>query len=571
MMVNSTSVSLSTPKSSTADPSPVAKFLDKHTGFDIASRAGKVLVDRLDHSRWLRVVILASAVGVLVALIDTPLADTRFYYERYKGLLVGMMILVTAIFHLFLGHRDKVFNRNCRVLLVLGMIFGQLAITKLLQLWLVGYMDVNASQVALFLPCALAPMVLSVLLGQRAGIYATLYGSLFTALVIDAGEPYLFIVLNLMSGLTAVAITGRVRKRGRLIRAGVLIGLVHLALVWAFGLTTPLHFSGENIDWSRAIAESATIIGMEILVATLLSGMLPVLESFFGITTEISWIELADLNNPLLKRLTIEAPGTYHHSLLVGALSENAAERVGANATMARVCSYFHDIGKLTAPQYFIENQGDGVNPHDELTPHMSAKMILAHVPDGVVLAEKHRLNARIVEVIREHHGTSMVYIFYRNAMKKREEQLAEVKQGMRAEEDVVTVDQADFRYLGPPPYTKESAIISLADTVESARRSLQSNDVDEIRELVNRLVTERIKDGQLDYANLTLQELSEIKRSFVSDLKSMAHARPSYRAEEPAFVGEASKKPYAAGSDTNPPVEKKPATDEAAKSPAKA
>lgn len=568
-MVNSTSASLSTPKNSKVDPSPVAKTLDKPTGGDIASRAGKVLAGRLDHSRWLRVAILASAVGVLIALVDSPLADTRFYYERYKGLLVGVMILVTAFFHLFLGHRDKVFNRNCRVLLVFGMIFGQLAIAKILQLWMVGYMDVDAGQVALFLPCALAPMVLSVLLGQRAGIYATLYGSLFTALVIDAGEPYLFIVLNLMSGLTAVAITGRVRKRGRLIRAGVLIGLVHLGLVWAFGLTTPLYFYGENIDWSRAFAESATIIGMEILVATLLSGMLPVLESFFGITTEISWIELADLNNPLLKRLTIEAPGTYHHSLLVGALSENAAERVGANATMARVCSYFHDIGKLNAPQYFIENQGDGVNPHDELTPHMSAKMILAHVPDGVALAEKHRLNARIVDVIREHHGTSMVYIFYRNAMKKREDQLAEVEQGMRAEEDVVTVDEADFRYLGPPPHSKESAIISLADAAESARRSLQTNDTKDIRELVDRLVTERIKDGQLDFADLTLQELSEIKKSFVSDLKSMAHARPSYRAEEPTFASEESRKRPASEA-VNTPTPSKPSADEPAKSPAK-
>lgn len=526
-----------TDSSSSADPSPPDV---QARGVGSGGRSGALIAERLDNSQWLRFSILGAAVLALIVLVDAPVRGSHFFHERYKGLLVGVLILGTAFFHLFLGHKDRVFGRNCRLLLVFGMVFGQLALMKLLQHWLISYLGVEFGHVGLFLPLATAPLVLSVLLGQRAGIFATIYGSLLGALVIDATQPYLYIILMMMTGLTAVALTGRVRKRGRLIQAGMWIGVVHLVLAWAFGLAVPIEFlpDGSGVDWVTGASEALTIIGIELFVATLLSGLLPVLESFFGITTEISWIELADLNNPLLKRLTIEAPGTYHHSLLVGTLSENAAEKIGANATMARVCSYFHDIGKLSAPDYFIENQGDAGNPHDDLTPHMSAKMILAHVPDGVALAMKHRLNPRIMDVIREHHGNSLVYLFYKRAMQVREEQMLEVEKGLRAEEDVVTVDIADFRYKGPLPVTKESTIISLADAAESARRSLTGNDLDEIRALVNRLVEERIKDGQLDHADITMEELSVIKRSFVSDLKNMSHSRPSYRSEDPAKGG---------------------------------
>ncbi|QQL43695.1 HD family phosphohydrolase [Sulfuriroseicoccus oceanibius] len=488
----------------------------------------------MDNSQGVRWSILIVSILALFLLVDSPVEGSRFFHERYKGLLVGGLILGAAFFHLLLGHRDRVFGRNCRLLLVFGMMFGQLALMKVLQHWLISYLEIPAAQVGLFLPMAIAPLVLSVMLGQRAGIFATIYGSLLGALVMNASEPYLYIILMMVTGLTAVALVGRVRKRGRLIQAGLCIGVVHLILAWAFGLASPIQWlpDGAGVDWVGGLTQALTILGVELFVATLISGMLPVLESFFGITTEISWIELADLNNPLLKRLTIEAPGTYHHSLLVGTLAENAAERIGANATMARVCSYFHDIGKLTSPDYFIENQGEGINPHDDLTPHMSAKMILSHVPDGVALAVRHRLNPRIMDVIREHHGTSLVYIFYKRAMQMRETQLKEVEDGMRAEEDVVSVDEADFRYKGPLPVTKESVIISLADAAESARRSLSSNDVKEISELVDRLVEERIKDGQLDEADITMEELSTIKKSFVSDLKNMSHSRPSYRGE---------------------------------------
>jgi len=278
--------------------------------------------------------------------------------------------------------------------------------------------------------------------------------------------------------------------------------------------------------------ESGMVVLIELTAAILVSGFLPVLEGAFKITTEISWIELSDLNHPLLKRMTIEAPGTYHHSLIVATLAENAAEAIHANATMVRVCSYFHDIGKLEDPHYFIENQGENINPHDKLTAQMSARKIISHVKDGVTMAHRQGLNPRIVDIIREHHGDSLMYFFYRKAQDARNKQLQEVEKGLRNMEDVVEVDEKDFRYPGPRPTSRESAIISLADALESASRTLPDREVETIQNLVTKIVQGRLRDNQLDHADLTLRELSIICESFTNNLKSILHARVPYPKE---------------------------------------
>ncbi len=227
--------------------------------------------------------------------------------------------------------------------------------------------------------------------------------------------------------------------------------------------------------------------------------------------------------------MTIEAPGTYHHSLVVANLAESAAEAVGANATLCRVCAYFHDIGKLHKPEYFIENIGDGENPHDDLTPTMSALIVIAHVKDGVDLALKHKLNREIIAVIREHHGTSLVQYFYHRALKQKEDFEALVREGQERSEDVPDVDREGFRYPGPRPQTRESAIISLADAVESASRCLQKPTPQKIEQLIEELTRGRLREGQFDECPLTLQDLATIKASFYSTLRSMMHNRISY------------------------------------------
>ncbi len=229
--------------------------------------------------------------------------------------------------------------------------------------------------------------------------------------------------------------------------------------------------------------------------------------------------------------MQLEAPGTFHHSMVVASLAEAAAESIGANAPMCRVASYFHDIGKIEKPAYFIENQGYE-NPHNNLTPNMSALVIIAHVKDGVDLAVRHKLNQAITNVIKEHHGNSLVYYFYRKALDEREKALEEVEQGLRNEEDVPSVSEKGFRYPGPPPRTKESGIICIADSVESASRSIKKVTHLKIKTLIDEIVNNKIKDGQLDQCPLTFQELVTIKETFATTLRSMLHTRIDYPKE---------------------------------------
>ena len=234
--------------------------------------------------------------------------------------------------------------------------------------------------------------------------------------------------------------------------------------------------------------------------------------------------------------MTIEAPGTYHHSLVVANLAEAAAETIGANGTLCRVCAYFHDVGKLVKPEYFTENMGLDRNPHDDLAPTMSALIIIAHVKEGVDLALKHKLNHRIIDIIQEHHGTSLVYYFYQRAMQQQEDAREGGKIMNIREEDVPEVREESFRYPGPKPQTKESAIVSLADIVESASRSLEKPTPQKIEQLVNELIEERIADGQLDDCDLTLGDIKMIQERFRFTLMTMLHSRIAYPKPESKF-----------------------------------
>ncbi len=270
-----------------------------------------------------------------------------------------------------------------------------------------------------------------------------------------------------------------------------------------------------------------------------MAGVLPILEHLFQITTDISWLEASDLNHPLLRRMTIEAPGTYHHSLVVANLAEAAAEAIGANATLCRVCAYFHDVGKLVKPEYFTENMNFERNPHDDLAPTMSALIIMAHVKEGVDLALKNKLNLRIIDIIQEHHGTSLVYYFYQRAIQQQEDARAGGKiMNMRAE-DIPEVQEESFRYGGPKPQTKESAIVSLADIVESASRSVEKPTPQKIEQLVHELIEERIADGQLDECDLTLGEIHVIRERFRFTLMTMLHTRIAYPKPDSKFADE--------------------------------
>ena len=284
-------------------------------------------------------------------------------------------------------------------------------------------------------------------------------------------------------------------------------------------LATILLYAGLEATMTRGMLLLATYaLGNAFGVTAVVFVLLPLLEYVFGAASDLTLVELSDLNHPLLKRLQLEAPGTYHHSLTVATLAEQAAEAIGANPLMARVCAYFHDIGKLHQPEFFTENVAQGVNPHRDLEPRMSSLVILNHVREGLALARQYKLKRPLREAIAQHHGTSLVYFFYRKA-------LDQEKPGQ-------AVGESEFRYPGPKPRRKEVVLVSLADTCEAACRSLEQPTPGKIADKIEELFNDRVRNHELDDAELTFSELTRVREAMVRTLSTMMHARVPYPKE---------------------------------------
>ncbi len=513
------------------------------------------LRENLRVNPWLKAIIFAGFVFLLGAVITVP-ATAGSVFDGRPLVACGALTVTFAIalLHFFANHPVS-FRRNSRALLIFGIILVQVFLTKTILNGVQGT-GLPEHYGFLLVPYALAPMTLSILLGRAQGIFVAVFSSLWGTLVVPAPDAIPFLLISLVGGCSAIYATNSVRRRARLMRSGIITGLSTAIAIAVFGYLTVPDAAGLLAGWKPLAIEIATVIIVGCFTAMLVSSALPVLESLFHVTTEISWIELSDLNHPLLKRLTIEAPGTYHHSLVVANLAEAAAEAVGANAVMCRVASYFHDIGKLSKPGYFIENIGNGEeNPHDHLTPTMSALIIIAHVKEGVDLAIKNKLNEEIIDIIEQHHGNTLVYYFYRRACDIEEARIAKEKEKAKAkaknteddfdadldseaeaddeEEAEIKLDKKAFRYPGPKPQSREAAIISIADAVESASRTLAKPTPAKIDQLVEEITQQKIKSGQLDECSLTFAGLEAIKKSFSSTLRSMLHARISYPKEK--------------------------------------
>lgn len=485
----------------------------------------------LEFSVWVRFALYATfAVGSAVLVLRSA-QNSIFSADPLMGTICGFVLALTAVAMFHVG-REASCRRNSRVVLVLGGMLGHLAIVRLTIVLLAGESMPDMYRL-LLIPFALAPMLHGVLLGRSVGAFSAVYVSLVGALFVPSNQTVLFLVTSLVCGMTAVIFTSRVFKRVQLLRAGCSVGLSALVLAILFRQIDPFASMDVQLVMDQLQVFGlgcAAAFGTGIMTALLVGGLLPVFESIFKLTTGITWLELSDLNHKLLRRMQLEAPGTFHHSLVVASLAEAAAESIGANAQLCRVCSYFHDVGKLKKPEYFIENQHDGAeNPHDLLTPTMSALVIIAHVKDGVDLAVKHKLNPRIIDVIQEHHGDSLVYYFYRKAQEQKRAEMEKVEKGLGNREDLPHVEEKNFRYPGPKPRTAESGIISLADSVESASRTLRKPTPAKIRSMIDDIVQARIADGQLDECMMSCRELAKVKESFANTLRSMLHSRIDY------------------------------------------
>ena len=352
-------------------------------------------------------------------------------------------------------------------------------------------------------PSALVGLLLTLLLDPKVATMATVVTAVLLGVISDFS--WAVGILALVGGLTAVLSVSKVSQRGDLMRAGSIVGGVNVLLMVALGLV------GKD---SGLLIHSYLGLLSGVLASIVAIGVLPYLESAFKITSPIRLLELSNPNHPLLRRLMLEAPGTYHHSILVGNLAEAAAEAVGADGLLARVGSHYHDIGKLKRPYFFVENQVGKDNPHDKMAPSLSTLIVTSHVKDGLELASEYKLPDVVTQFIAQHHGTDLVRFFYHRATEASEDS---------------SVEEKDFRYPGPKPQGKEVAIVSLADAVEAAVRSLTKPTPGKIEGLVRKIIKDRLNSGQLDESDLTFQDMDRIANAFVKVIMGMFHTRVEY------------------------------------------
>lgn len=379
-------------------------------------------------------------------------------------------------------------------------------------------------------PAAIAPLIVALLIDAGSAIFMALLIAIFTSVIY--GSRLDLLVLTFVASMVAIFFARHTRKRSKVVRASTFGGLTVALFVFLIGV------ADQQLP-TTVFKQMGAGLGTGLLTGVLVVGLLPVLESLFKRTTDITLLELTDYNHPLLRRMQLEAPGTYHHSLIVAQLSENAASEIGANPLLARVCALFHDIGKTSKPAYFTENQRDGINPHDDNNPSLSALIIKSHVKDGVDLALKHKLPRAVIDVIQQHHGTSLIrYFFHRALSVARPGNSPTPFPGIDSRDPLgpglapTPVSETTYRYDGPLPQFKESAIIHLADSVEAASRSLRKVTPQHLTEIIEQIVRERLADNQLDEAPITLDELTRIKTSFAHTLFNMLHGRVAYPAE---------------------------------------
>jgi len=362
------------------------------------------------------------------------------------------------------------------------------------------------------IPVAAAPMLIGLLIsyGEIVWIF-NLVVALVMSLLVD--DRFTFMIFAIIGGIAGARGVFKCRTRNDIYRAGIRVGVVNAAVIGAMTIVSAREFEGlsQILLWNLSFAFFGGILSSLVTMM-----FIPFLETVFNYTTDVKLLELSNLNHPLLKEMIVKAPGTYHHSLVVGSMVEAAAEEIQANPLLAKVSSYYHDIGKTEHANYFIENQRMGNNPHDNLSPNMSKTILIAHVKDGVELGEKHKLGKPIIDVIRQHHGTTLISFFYHKAKEAEDS-------------DIDNVSEAEFRYPGPKPQFKEAALSMLADSIEAAARSLDEPTPVRLQAIVKNIIHAKFMDGQLEECNLTLRDLSVIEDAFVRILLGIYHQRIDY------------------------------------------
>jgi len=423
--------------------------------------------------------------------------------------ILGLALIVAAvylllIFYLYFFQRNLLLNEKLLLLLGILLVVTMVAARGVTAISL-GENSEMGRLVGFLAPLAAGAMLTSILLDSSLAVVFAMITSLFLGLT--TGNSLGIAAVGLVSSLAGILSINRLSQRSDLAKSSLYIGAAAILSIAGLGL-----FQGAS--WTTIALATTLGLGNGILSAVLTIGILPFFESAFGITSTVRLLELSNPNQPLLRRLLLEAPGTYHHSILVGNLAEAAAEAVGADPVLARVGAYYHDIGKLKRPYFFIENQVARENPHDRLAPSLSTLIITSHIKDGLDMARDAGLPPVIQEFVGQHHGNGVLSFFYNKAL--------ENEHG-----EMVFID--DFRYDGAKPQRKEVAILMLADSVEAGVRSMQKPTPQRMETFVRKIIKNKLEDGQLDKSNLTLNELDIIAETFLRVLTGIFHSRVEY------------------------------------------
>ncbi|MDE2060419.1 MAG: HDIG domain-containing protein [candidate division NC10 bacterium] len=449
-----------------------------------------------------------AVLAIILVIASSPTLQAGILTLLGICLLVGFLLgnLYLYIWTL----QPKPLRQPKSLFLLTSVILLTVAITRLFYFFLPSVHqtlpNVPASALEYSIPVALGGLLLAILFNSRLAFAGALAISILTALLATNG--FRFFLYSLVSSLAAIfALVGR-KDRAILLKAGVAVGLANLYSVLAWSL---LSGSTERLGFHLLCG----LVG-GLVVAILSLGLLPLFEYLFEVATDFRLLELCNLNHPLLKQMILKAPGTYHHSIMVGTLAEAAAEAIGANSMLCRVGAYYHDIGKITKPSYFIENQQNVRNRHEKLGPSLSSLVIVSHVKAGIELGRAYGLPPAVLEMIPQHHGTRLILFFYHKAKGAEESDQGEVQ-------------EEKFRYPGPKPQTKEAAILMLADAVEAASRTLTERTPGRFQALVAKIVNAIFADGQLRECELTFSELRLIEENFVRILCGIYHRRVEY------------------------------------------
>lgn len=449
--------------------------------------------------------VLGAIAGIGLALAF--LVQRKLTLPGVAGAFFVCTVLLFIFYRDILRYKPK-FARETRMLILLGLLIAGTMLLGRFSAYVLeglarGFGRQESGVWVYGVPLAAGAMLVTLLFDFHTAIFFSFSISLLAGIWMhDASYSFFAFVGSLTAAFGAMAS----KKRASILRAGFLVMAANLVTITAVYL-----LKGQSSGLHLALgfgAFSALYTAATVLI------ILPILEYAFKVTTDIRLLELLDLDQPLMKSLMVSAPGTYHHSIIVGNLVESVAEAVGANPLLARVAAYYHDIGKLKMPDYFVENNPQSVSRHEKLTPHMSSMILVSHVKEGVELANESKLPKPIIEVIEQHHGSSIITYFYQKA------------KGLEREDDL---SETDYRYHGPKPQTRVAALVMMADAVEAASRVLHDPTPQRIRNLVDKIIDHIYLEGQLDECELTLKDIYEIKKRFTHILTGILHKRVDY------------------------------------------